>query len=603
MCGIVGFTDRKDRSILEKMLIKVHHRGVDDSACFEDGYVSLGIKRLAINDLRKNLYPLWSADRQLVLIFNGEIYNYKGLIQRFRRFKYKLKTKVDGEIILLLYEKFGKDCLELLDGMFAFVLYDKRKKVLFCARDRFGKKPFYYSVRNKKFIFGSEAKSLLVYPNISKKIDYQALYYYLRFGFIPLNLSIFEDVKKLSPGHVLIWDLKTKKIKIQKYWDINFIKKISVKNKEEIERQLENKLLTSVEQRLISDVPFGVYLSGGVDSGLIAAMIKKIIKKPFPTFSVRIPGKDYDESQKAQQLSKFIGTNHQVINFKADDVINNLDKLSRFSDEPISDPAALPTLKMSKEAKKKVKVVITGEGADELFAGYNRYIKELQLFEKWKFMPKIISKNYKYPFPYNILQILSKPQVYYYPQHYFTLRKAKKIISHDMHNKIDFYRDPFLSFKSKKFKNNLDLMLYTDVKSRLVDQLLIKGDRMTMANQIEARAPYLSRLVSEYAASLATDLKINGFYQNKYILRRLTEKYLPKKFCWQKKHSFRLPLDKWLRNDFFSLAEESFSLLANQSLPIDISYAKRILNDHRLGKNNGLKIWCLTCLINWYKNL
>jgi asparagine synthase (glutamine-hydrolysing) len=603
MCGIVGFTGSNNRRVLLKMMAKVHHRGVDDAAIFEGDGVSSGIKRLAINDLRKNLYPLISDNKRLVLVFNGEIYNYEELKKELGKEACRLKTKVDAEILLLLYEKYQEKCLEYLDGMFAFALYDKKRKIIFCARDRFGEKPFYYSNRHGVFIFGSEAKSLLPHPLISKNINGQALFYYLRFGFIPFDLSIFKDIKKLPAGHYLIWGIKDKKIRIRKYWDLNFTEKLPEIKIENAVDQIEQRLLTSVKRRLLSDVPIGIFLSGGLDSSLVAAMIKKFINKPIPSFSVRIPGKKYNESLKASQVAKFLKTKPFVIDFTAKDVFKILPKISKIFDEPISDPAALPTFKMCRSAKKIIKVVFTGEGADELFGGYEWYRKELNFHKKWNWIPKIISNNYREIVPYRILRIFSKLPVYYFSQQRFSLIKTKQILKKRYWRRINF-KDPFLRFKNKKFGNRLlELMLYTDIKSLLVDQLLVKVDRTTMVNNLEARTPFLSKDVAEYAASLPSSFKITKRFQNKYILRKVAEKYLPVGFCRQKKHPFLLPLNEWLRGPLGILLDDLVNWTLKNRSPLNHMPIKDLVNSHRQGKNHGDRLWVLISLKHWLENL
>jgi asparagine synthase (glutamine-hydrolysing) len=602
MCGIVGFTGKKDPQVLGEMLEGVHHRGVDDVGLFKDGNVSLGMKRLAINDLRKGLYPLKSPSQQLLLVYNGEIYNCEQLKKKLGRGTKRLKTKIDGEIILSLYERYGKKCLDFLDGMFAFVLYDRRRQILLCARDRFGEKPFYYSCKQKTFIFGSEAKSLFPHPLVAKKISAQGLFHYLRFGFAPFDSSIFEGIKKLPPGHLIEWDVRTKKARLEKYWDLDFGKKIKKPNLETAAGDLEDLLIASAEKRLLSDVPIGVFLSGGVDSSLSTAILKKFISGVLPSFSVRIPGSEFDESQKASEMAEFLRTKHHLIDFSSDDAWQSLVKLARVADEPICDPGAFPTLKMSEKARELIKVVFTGEGADELFAGYEWYKRKLVLEKKWKAFPKIIARSDKTVLPYRLLQILSSLAVSYFPPQYFTLWRAREILRKNFSQKISF-TDPLLRFKNKNFLSSLDLMQYTDIKSYLADHLLVKVDRATMASSLEARTIYLEKEVAEFSASLPEELKITKQFQDKYLLRKVAEKYLPSEFCWQEKHGFNLPLNQWLRGDLFPLAQESISLIDDLNLPLDSRIAQGLLDNHKKGENNGLSLWCLICLINWYKNV
>jgi len=603
MCGIVGFSGRKNYQLLERMLKKIDHRGPDETVFFKGKQVSLGMKRLAIIDLRQKLYPLKSKDGQLILVFNGEIYNYRQLRKQLEKEGKKLKTKLDAEVILFLYQRFGEKCLNFLEGMFSFTIYDQRKKILFSARDRFGEKPFYYCFKKGSFVFASEARALLKHPLVSSKINYQAFYYYLRFGFIPKDLSIFADIKKLLPGHFLIYSLKDKKLYPKKYWDIDFLAKTKEVEEKNALKKIKTELVKSVKQRLISDVPVGLFLSGGVDSAILTALVKKIRGKRVETFTVKVNAKGLDESQKSSKLAQYLKTNNNIIDFGPQDLVDNLGQLLKISSQPICDPAAAPTFKMSRLARKKVKVVLTGEGADELFAGYPRYLKELRLVRKRRLLPKIFSQSYQYSLPYNLIQAFSNLSVSYFPQQHFTLRKAKKIINKNLHDRIDFYQDPFSRFKSKKFRNNLDLMLYIDLKTRLPDELLIKTDRTTMFNGLEARAPYLSKDLAEYAVMLPLSLKIGKKDKNKYLLRKLAAEYLPKSFSQQEKHSFSLPLDQWLRKDVYLFIKESFESINGFGRFFNLKFAKRILEEHRQGRDHSLRVWSLVCFINWYKNI
>lgn len=599
MCGIVGFTGLKNREVLLEMMDKIAHRGPDDVAVFEEE-ISLGMKRLSILDLRKNLYPLQNANKSLTLIYNGEIYNYRDLKKRLGKKSQDLKTKVDGEIILLLYKKYGTRCLRYLDGMFAFVLYDKEKQILFCARDRFGEKPFYYSVIAQEFIFGSEVKSLIVHPSVSKRINYQGLYYYLRFGFVPRENSIFNDINKLEPGHYLKWDLRGKNLEINKYWDLevksNVNGQLSFARYEAI---LEKLLSSSIKGRLNSDVPLGVFLSGGVDSSLVTALVKKISGKKVSTFSVQVSKGKFDESRKALKIAEHLGTKHYQVQFGSSDVIESLLEINQRSGEPICDPGAMPTVKLSREARKKVKVVLTGEGADELFAGYDWYKDNLKFVSKWRWLPKLVNSLDGQILPYRLIKYLSSLTTRYFPPQYYTRWKAARLMDT---NQVE-YVDPFVDLKKKDFQDTLQLMQYVDIKSYLADHLLTKVDRTTMFNGLEARTVFLEKNLSQFAYTLPSKYKITSNYQDKYILRKIAENYLPSQYCWQEKHGFNLPLAEWLRDDIYSFAKDAINSLSVLDLPLDSNYASNLLYQHKCGQDNSHSIWNLICLINWYKNV
>ena len=601
MCGIVGFTGQ-NKKVLQQMVDKVDHRGDDDVATYSTPTVSLGMKRLAIIDLSKSIYPLFSKNKNHLLIFNGEIYNYQQLIRKHSLTSNQLQTQADCEIILFLYQKYGPKCLKYLDGMFAFALYDKEKELLFCARDRFGEKPFFYSIKGGEFIFGSEAKSLLPHPNISSTINPQSLYYYLRFGFAPNNKSMFQDVLKLQPGHSLIWHIKSKRLSINQYWDINFSSRKKSLSFATSAKQLDELLNDAVKNSLASDVPYGSFLSGGLDSSLTTALLQQYSSAKIPTFSIKVDHSGYDESDQAKEVAKILGTQHHTVAFSYQDIKKYLPKLQKHADEPICDPGAFPSYKLSHYAQKRIKVVFTGQGADELFAGYEWYIRMQAISKRYHLIPKIIRSNANLVTPYRFLQIFSPLSVSYFPPQYFTRWQVDNLLQPEYKSQIKI-SDPFTLFKDLNFDHPLDMMQYTDIKSYLVDHLLTQADRVTMANNIEARTIFLNHHLAQYVASLPPSFRLNKKFGNKYILRKVAEKYLPHHICWQNKKGFSLPLGYWINNNLKDFVRSHLDKISDLNLPLKSDRVNALLNQHSNGQDRSTELWSLICLINWYQHV
>lgn len=525
MCGIAGFVGNLNRQDLHLMLDRMAHRGRDGSGIFFQDGVGLGNNRLAVIGRRGGKQPIQSQDGRLTLTFNGEIYNYKEIKKELKRKGYVFKTATDTEVVLYAYAEYGVKCLSMLNGMFAFAIWDSRKRQLFMARDRIGIKPLFYTLLQKSLIFSSELKGLMSINKIKHDINYQSIYYYLKLKYVPEPQTMIREIYHLPPGHYLIYR-PDGKIFLTKYWDMDNLPKLEVPLGE-AEKLLEDKLISSIKRHLSSEIPLGIFASGGIDSGLISAIASRF-KKNIPIFHVSFKNDRFDESSHAEFLAREIGSRFYSLTFR-DDWVGHLPKIVWHLDQPLADPAIIPTFFLSEFAAKKVGVILAGDGADEIFAGYRRY-KYLWYLEKMFYKP--LSGLFQLPDLYNL----------YLSGNLFSDNEIKKLLTKNLLNKIN------LSFGGWRQKNQqsigddyLNRMLKTDLSTWLPGDILLKTDRMSMAHTLEARVPYLDHKIIEFGFSLKPEFKINGL-TDKAILRKLGEKILPKQISVRQKHGFNVPM-------------------------------------------------------------
>ena len=572
MCGIAGY-NWNDKEAITKMLKIMNYRGPDDNGTYSDDGLTLGHLRLSIIDLsRRGRQPMSNREGNLVITFNGEIYNYQEIRKDLEKKGHKFNSDTDTEVILAAYRVYGTKCLDLFNGQFAFVIYDIDKKILFGARDRIGIKPLYYYNKEEKFIFGSEIKSLMVH-NIPRKINNDSLNWFVSLRYSGGENTIFNDVKRLLAGHYFTYNLKTKELNISKYWDITY----SVTNKSEstAKRELKELLKDSVNKRLISDVPVGAYLSGGLDSSSIVAMMKQLTDN-VKTFSVGFGyGGNVDELKYAKQVSNHLNTDHTEIIVKSE-LVKNLPRLVWHGDEPLADPASLPYFLLSERAKKDATVILSGEGADELFAGYEQN-KFLLQRNKLKLIPKPIrtigSKsvdlvpekglNYFFAFASNIgkegrkrfqnyvINIDDKSKAYSEIMGIFNNEERKELLSDDILSKVELYDHSKRINKTYYSNKNhyLNQILNYEMKEPLPENLLVKTDKSTMPFAIELRIPFLDHRMVEFASKLSPNLKLRNISNEKYILKEAMRPYLPKTIIQRKKHRFYVPIDLWLQRE------------------------------------------------------
>ena len=549
------------------------HRGPDGGAIYRSRGISLGHRRLSIIDLSDaGRQPMSNEDGTLQITFNGEIYNFKELRSQLETKGHSFQSHTDTEVIVHGYEEWGDSVVEKFDGEFAFAIWDQHNKRLFLARDRLGIKPLYYYWDGTKFMFASEIKALLLEPSLKREVNLPAAYQYLNWRYVSGEDTLFQGIKKLLPGHTL--SLKGKSLEVKQFWDVPL--PTSQKDPAAVSK-VKEEIQESVQQRLMADVPVGVYLSGGIDSASIVGLASQLTTEPVKTFSVGFDhSKKVDELQKAKIIAEHFHTDHHEI-VVDDSIAEMLPSILWHLDMPHGDPVIIPQFKLSQLAAKSVKVVLSGEGADELFAGYVQY-KTLLQAQRIKRIPRFITKSAVKSIPIPLLNTL-----FDYPSSLGPKGKEKVVdFIEDLGNERKAYRNliSMTTAKDKQllFNENfrtglqagsdsyyqpqreplLNRMLYYDTKTWLPNYVLFINDRMTMAHSIEGRVPFLDHGLVEYAASLHSSLKIRG-RTNKWILRRAMREVLPQKITSTKKHAFFMPLDQWYKDELRSLAEQLFT--------------------------------------------
>lgn len=599
MCGIVGFIDKsKDKKkIIKDMADLIIHRGPDSDGYYVDDNIALGFRRLSIIDLGTGSQPIFNEEKDKVIIFNGEIYNYQIIKEDLLDKGHKFTTKADTEVILHGYEEYGEKILNKLRGMFSFVIYDIKTKELFGARDFFGIKPFYYYIDDDVFMFGSEIKSFLGNPNFKKEFNKEMLPLYLSFQYSALENSFFKNVYKLKPG--CYFKYKDGKFKLEKYYNLE-LEPYEDRSFDDFKDGIRDLLNDSVKAHKVSDVEVGSFLSSGVDSSLIAT-ISSVNK----TFTVGWDNNNYSEIDYAKDLSKKIKVKNISKKISKSEYFEKFPMIQYYMDEPLADPSAIALYFVAEIASKHVKVCLSGEGADEIFGGYNIYQE-----------PFTVSWYYKIPFPIRkFIGVLATP----FRNHSgfnFLIRRGKKIEDRYIGNAFifDTYEiDKVLNHKSNKkytdltkpyykhCKNYDDVMKmqYIDFNFWLVGDILLKADKMSMANSLEVRVPYLDRVLVDYARHLPTKYKVNEKV-TKYAFREVAKEVLDKKVANKKKLGFPVPIRVWLRE------EDTYNLVKNTFLEgsefFNTKYLIKLLDDHKNEKrDNSRKIWTIYTFLVWYK--
>ena len=617
MCGISGILNFEFESeVSEKQLRQMsdaqRHRGPDDEGIYMKRNLGFSFRRLSIIDLHSGHQPLSNEDGWVWIVFNGEIYNFQALRKDLVARGHQFKTKTDTETIVHLYEEYGKDCVQHLRGMFGFAIWDERNKKLFCARDRFGIKPFFYHLDNNRFAFASEIKSILALGDIDQAIDVMALDSYFTYKYITDNRTIFKQIKKLKPAHTLEISFHNKKpkIKIERYWDIlyqpNFIK-----TEAEWCEVLEAEISEAVKLRLVSDVPLGAFLSGGIDSSIVVALMAGYSSSPINTFSIGFKEKAFNELPYAREVAERYETNHheQIIEPES---VSLVPKLAWAYDEPFADTSAIPTYYVSKFAREYVTVVLSGDGGDELFAGYNSYPK-FQNLRKYNVMPDAFNRSFWMAIHKAMPgSMYGKALSYYLSQqkkhvaaHFamWLLPERKKLYKAGLWNELDNkmaeqYKTHLL--QQSATKDYLSKMQELDMRTFMVDDILTKVDRASMLNSLEVRVPILDHKVAELSFQIPSNFKLKG-NNKKYILKQAMKKYLPDSIIAHKKQGFTVPMKLWFNdslNDYVNDKLHSHNNLLSEYLNLD--YVQQILADHKKGMRDlNEKIWSLIFLDAW----
>ncbi len=622
MCGIAGFISKEKNqplaertALLDRMCKIITHRGPDEQGTIVRDAAALGMRRLSIIDLKSGQQPIFDCSGNLAIVFNGEIYNYQALKKDLESRGHKFKTNSDTETIVHAYEEFGADCVRHLRGMFAFAIYDFAEETLFIARDRVGKKPLFYSLTDAgNFVFGSELKVLLEHKEISKEIDLHALDSYLTFGYVPEEFCIFKGVHKLAPGHFLIY--KRGEITTKQYWDFDYPGVSEIKTEAEYIEILREKLKEAVKIRLISEVPLGAFLSGGVDSSAIVGMMSQISDVPVKTFSIGFNEDTFNELKFARVAAKHFGTEHHEF-IVTPDLVEVVDDLVWHFDEPFADSSALPTFMVAKMARSFVTVVLSGDGGDELFAGYTRYVTDKRRSGLEK-LPRVLRQNLLKPLsqmlPHgakgkNFLYNTSLDPVDRYidsVSHFGKLKKnelystlLKKNLNGDFGKAERIYRRIAESIGSE---NPTDKLLYLDSKTYLPSDILTKVDRMSMANSLEARVPLLDHELIEFVQKIPAEFKLKGL-ETKYIFKKAMEGIVPYEILYREKQGFGVPINEWinsqLKDRIHGILSEKRTLTRGYFEP---KYIQVLLDEHaRNRRDHSHSLWILWMLELWHR--
>ncbi len=625
MCGITGKIYFNDNIVSEQDILlmneKIKHRGPDDGGAYvsPDKKVGLGHRRLSIIDLSPlGHQPMNYMDRYWI-VFNGEIYNFQEKREMLQKEGYSFKSKTDTEVIMALYDKFGKKCLEHLRGMFAFAIYDEKEKTIFCARDRIGKKPFKYYLNDNVFIFASELKAIITQKEYKKEPDYIAIHHYLTFQYCPAPLTGFKDIKKLEPAHYLFIDLKTRKIEKEKYWKLNYSKKLNL-SEEEWKKRIMEKLEECVRLRMIADVPLGAFLSGGIDSSAIVGMMSKLSDKPVKTFSIGFKEDNYNELPYARMIAEKFKTDHREFIVEPN-AIELLPMLVKQYEEPYADSSALPTYYVSKMTRDFVTVALNGDGGDENFAGYHsyRFFKITLLYDHFKFfhkylvlpISKFLAKKIKRDFfnkVYRFAKILSKNPSRRFANLmcHFDNEMKSNLYSEKMKEltkNIDSFDILSQKIDESGISNKMDQIFYADLNSYLPECLMPKVDIATMAVALEGRSPFLDHEFIELICKMPSKLKIKALNNKKYILKKALEGFIPNEILYRPKKGFGIPLDSWFRKELKSYAYAK--LLSEKAISRKLfreKAIKDILDKHCDMKiNSECCIWNLLMLEIWFE--
>lgn len=602
MCGFCGYINKKEKTYIKKMNDAIAHRGPDDESYYQDDYIAMGFRRLSIIDLKSGRQPMTNEDESLIITYNGEIYNFKEIKKDLVKKGHIFKTNSDTEVILHGYEEYKEKILDKLRGMFAFVIWDKNTQTLFGARDHFGQKPFYYCKMNETFMYASEIKSMLYHPDFKKEVNKDALKPYLTFQTSVLNETFFKGVYKLKPGHYFIYDYNKDELTIKEYYNINF--KPIPQDFNELVEKIDETITKSIDYHIISDVPVGAYLSGGIDSSYVVSYLK-----PDKTFSVGFDYKDFNEVPMAKDLSDLLKIQNKSELINSDDFFESIDKVQYFADEPTANLSAVPLYFLSKLAAKDVKVVLSGEGADELFGGYTFYDEDIKL-KKYKKLPFFIRKFIKTlvsPFPsFHGKNFLtkggSKIEDYYVGNAFiFDNKEANKILSEKYKSNVR-YQDITKPYYDKvKGKDDLTKMQYLDMYFWLPNDILLKADKMSMANSLELRVPILDKEVFALAKTIPANYKLSHG-TTKYILRQAASKRIPEAWYKRRKKGFPVPIIKWFREEkYYNIVKEIFNEDFTKEF-FDQNLLLKMLDEHYNSKKNHCrKLWTVFVFLVWYK--
>ena len=615
MCGIFGFssplsTDDQS-SVLREMGNCLIHRGPDDHGYFQKNHIGMGMRRLSIIDLQSGKQPIYSNNGNCVIVYNGEVYNYKDLRTDLEDRGYHFHTETDTEVIVNLYQEKGVDCLHDLNGMFAFAVYDIQKDELFLARDRFGIKPLYYLFENNSFVFGSELKAVIQYPAVNTTISLEAVDLYLTFDYVPAPWSIFENINKLEQGHYVT--LKNGKLNKKQWYQLTFAPKFDSDKATDYLEKLDYLIQEAVRRRTVSDVPLGGFLSGGIDSSLISHYLVKSSNTPLKTFSIGFDEPSFDESRYARQMADHLGTEHHEKIFSVDDMKNLIPNIFESMDEPFADASLLPTYFLCSYAKEEVTVALSGDGGDEVFGGYPTYYarKLAEQIPPWTYsilkyganLLPVNDDNISFDFKAKKFTEALKydPDVrHQYWLGSFNHSQKQSLFSNDVKNKLNG-KDILTGLVKNQMQDcdtedNWERSLWQDMRFYLQDNMLVKVDRASMMNSLEVRVPLLDHEVVEFSARIPAKFKYRNT-QSKYILKRMAEHHLPNEIVYREKKGFGIPIAKWLKKE---LKTQFDDMVENSELCehlFDNDYLLKLQDDHLNNRKDNRKLlWAVLVL-------
>ncbi|MBN2010069.1 asparagine synthase (glutamine-hydrolyzing) [candidate division KSB1 bacterium] len=621
MCGITGkiFIDinhQVDPHLIREMTSTLTHRGPDDAGMFVRENMGIGMQRLSIIDVTAGHQPMFNEDRSKVIVFNGEIYNYRSIKNDLVKRGHHFTSNSDTEVIIHSYEEFGVDCLQHFNGMFAFAIFDVTDNSLFIARDRLGIKPLYYYLDSERLLFGSEIKAILADPSIPRVLDLEALDLYLRFLYVPAPFSMFKGISKLPAAHYGIFT--SEGLKLHQYWDVPFQPDTSA-SESDFQAEFNELFRESVEMRMISDVPLGAFLSGGIDSSSIVAMMSQASSTPIKTFSIGFKeGGYHDETAYARQVADYFNTDHTEFHVDAN-VLDLLPTYIHHFDEPFGDYAAFPTFLVSKLAREHVTVVLTGDGGDEVFAGYERYASE-QLATYYGMLPKsfrdrvilpllqagqsVISSDWR--LSHYFADAIKKTRLmnidpgdrYILSFHKFNNALRSTLYTSPHPDNIHLFRQYWDHINSS---DRLSQQLYLDIKTSLPDDMLTKVDRTTMATSLEARVPFLDHRIVELAGRMPSSMKLRPWLLKRFV-KRAMHGILPEEIIKRRKHGFSAPMDRWLRHDMRELLCDTLSEQALNRHGLFHSHCvQSLITNHLNGvMNNGVRLFMLMVFQMWH---
>lgn len=635
MCGITGWLnlnttqDHNAEAILHSMCETIVHRGPDSEGLWADDRAALGMRRLSIIDLKTGDQPVFNCDRSVIVMMNGELYNYREVRAELEKKGHKFTTNSDTEILPHLYEEYGEALVDHINGMYAFSLWDTRAKKLIIARDRFGEKPLYYGVFDGKLIWASEAKALLAHPSVKPELDLNALRHYVSFDYVPAPMSIYKGVSKLPAAHMIVVD--EGEIRVRRYWDLKWSVVSSQSNgsvhaktqsRKDKADELRDLLSDAVRMRLVSDVPLGILLSGGIDSSTVAAFATQHATERVKTFSIGFEEDSFDESKYARQVAKHLNTEHYEDKLSATTAGDLISEIGKWLDEPMSDGSLIPTFLLARFVRKYVTVALGGDGGDELFAGYPMYYAH-RVAAKYKAIPSFVRSGLIEPlvnalpvstdnmsFDYKAKRFVRAAKFDDVARHHswfgsFSTDQHEKLFSKDLiaQTEADIYRGVRELVNAWDAKEIIARMQYADINYYLAEDILTKVDRAAMAVSLETRAPFLDPRVGQFAASIPVEYKLQG-KSGKVILKEAMKGLLPHEILHRPKKGFGIPIAEWLKGRLNSLMHDMLSpdRLTSQGL-FNSDYVQQLIREHETGAASHHKeLWTLLVFELWFEN-